>query len=269
MQKPGKINRDFAPKKASNYKYTYLLIGLSAIVMSTIFIFQLGDTLIYDLIAVGASFLAVSAVARLLVFNWRAGGKPLKEDLLLLGGAALWFLAETAWMTYEVFLNENNPIGSFADAFWLIGYLFFAAYLVMQLIPLMRGHPRWKQSLSISLCLFSALLLISELVIKGVFALRDWSLMDKLIASAYIVGDFMLLALVMAIIVYLAGGSLTVPKVWVALSFFLFAVADTAYYYFNILDVYESGNLNNLIFNLAYLALAVGVMKNVQVLKEI
>ncbi len=142
---------------------------LIAVVLSIVFaIFYLVAGSWGELLTVSTDilFVLVSAACAILSFlvlkKWGARGKLGATHLGLFLAIFLWFLGEASWTIFEVVMNTPIPYPSFADVFYLAGYL-----------PLVAGTFRlvwgFKDQINRQRVLISTFLGIIVVGITGVF----------------------------------------------------------------------------------------------------
>lgn len=220
--------------------------------------------LISDLIIIVFSFLAV--VFGLYAFKLHGFNSVQGKALLFLTiGTFFWFLGETTWGIYEIVLGVEKPVASVADIFWIIGYpLFFTGlYYVFKVssVPLNK-----KRFVALSVVLILVTYYLIGLAIPNLID-EKISLVEKVSTAGYVIGDMILLLAVIVIITYLFGGKFA--KSWniILLAIFMSTIADI--YYMNFLDVYETGSLIDILWNLDYILLALGFFYHRETIKNV
>lgn len=83
-----------------------------------------------------------SILAFLVIRKWGFKGKFGIVHLGLFLGILLWFLGDTAWAIYETVLQIEIPYPSFADVFYLVGYIPIAMGMVQFLWTFRSGLKR-------------------------------------------------------------------------------------------------------------------------------
>lgn len=176
--------------------------------------------------------------------------------------------AEWGWFVAEVILgwNMDELYPSFLDALWIASY----GPLVAGLYVTLRGLKRLGIDFGRAV-FYLAMGVIFATVVAGVahfLLLPIWldpeaTGLYKLISLAYPLLDLFLLlpALVLAYACALMGtGAYARPWRFIVVGFVLWTVSDIAYAYLDWIDVYRSGHITDLGWNLGYLFLALGAI---------
>ncbi|RJK95334.1 EAL domain-containing protein [Vallicoccus soli] len=179
---------------------------------------SLAQALLYLVVVAWAMAVAAVGVLR---------NRPARSRIwwALLAGMGLWFLGDSAW-TYLVFVGGREPFPSLADAVFLPGYV----ALALGMYWLVRGRRPGRDRAAL---LDASVVATGVGVLAGVFVLLplavddELALLGKLVASAYPLGDL----LVLAMLVRLAStpGASTPAFRLLAGSFTASLVADAAY----------------------------------------
>lgn len=167
----------------------------------------------------------------------------------------LWFLGETGWGIYEIFLHVEVPYPSLADVFYLAGYL-PAAVGMMQFLWFFR-KPFTPRRL--------AVVFLSGLVIVG----ASWvvlyapltesaDILTKMMDVGYPVLDVLLIVLAIMMAMAFADGSISKAWLWIAVGLLLNAVGDIAFSYGTLMGWYYSGHPMELLYLWGYLSLGLG-----------
>lgn len=251
-------------------KRLYLVLGILLIlflISVLLYTFQpLGEQfyIIGDSTVITFSFLAF--VFGLYTYKFHGFGSVQGKALLFLTlGVFFWFLGETTWGIYEIVLGIKEPIASIADMFWSIGYPLFLIgfYYVWKIASASISKKRLLvlSVLIIAVCSFMIYLTTPILVdIKMSFA-------EKASTAGYVIGDMLILVALMIAVTYLFGGKFAKGWSIILLAMFMMSVADI--YYMNFLEVYETGNLIDLLWNLDYILLAFGFFYHREAIKEV
>jgi len=178
----------------------------------------------------------------------------------LLGlGVALWFIAESIWMYYELIAGIETPFPSIADVFWLAGYipLFYFLYGMLKnflgtsksmYFPLIVGS-------SIGLAMLANILFL-------IYQNADLSTSDGIwtyiVSSAYPVSDMFLIIPAIAAFIQLRKGKLTsTPWAYLVIAHILFIAGDIGFAHFTTM-----GGMDDLLwiwnpfYEVAYLVIA-------------
>ena len=177
-----------------------------------------------------------------------------KALLFITLGVFFWFLGELTWGIYEVVLGIETPVASIADVFWIIGYPFFLAgfYHVWKI----SSTPTDKKKLTLSAIV--TILILSSLTYSAIPALIDveMSFAEKASTAGYVIGDMLVLIALTVSITHLLGSRFAKPWSIIFLATLMATIADI--YYMNFLEIYETGNLIDLLWDLDYMLLAFG-----------
>lgn len=187
-----------------------------------------------------------------------------KALLFITLGVIFWFLGETTWGIYEVVLGIEAPVASVADIFWLIGYPFFliGSYFLCRLALVPLGKKKYVLAvIIIAVCSFMLYLAFPT------FLDIEMSLAEKLSTAGYVVGDMLLLVAMAFAVSYLWGGKFTKPWSVILIAILLSAIADI--YYMNFIDVYETGNMIDLLWDVDYILMTFGFFYHRETAKEI
>jgi len=85
------------------------------------------------------------------------------------------------------------------------------------------------------------------------------SIGEKISTAGYVIGDVVLLDALAITIIYLAGKEFSKMWTMILLGMFIITIADAVYPY--ILDIYRTGNLIDLLWDLGYIVLALGFFR--------
>ena len=176
-----------------------------------------------------------------------------------------WLIAESTWGFYEVILGQEIPYPSVADFFWLFGYIFFYAAMVIQ-YRLFKTTLSQQQKLIITLLSIVFILLVGLLVLKPVIESFDPTLVvESLLNIAYPLADLILLILTFVIIFAVEQGRFSFTWRLFGLGLIFMALGDIIFGYTSTLGIYSPGvDLNaitllvDLLYYAAYLTLGLG-----------
>lgn len=176
----------------------------------------------------------------------------------LLGAACgAWTVAETIWAVYDLVLKVSVPVPSWAD----LGYLSAIPLAVAALVShpaLKEGAARRTRATFDALVLATAVGFVSwSFVLGPLWRHTDLTTLGGVVAVAYPFGDIVMLSLALLVVRGLP------PRNRVGVGFVLggvvaMAVSDSTYTYLTEIKTYASGNLIDVGWIVAYLALAVG-----------
>jgi len=171
-------------------------------------------------------------------------------------GVFAWFLGETAWGVYEIFLHVEVPYPSLADVFYLTGYVPAATGMLWFIWFFRRGLTPRK--------LTAGVLLGSIVVVaSGVFLLyplltESADLLTETLDVAYPSLDVLLLVFAVMMALVFEHGRFASSWLWIALGMFLTAVGDIAFSYGTLTGWYYSGHPTELFYLWGYLSLGLG-----------
>lgn len=168
-------------------------------------------------------------------------------------GVGLWFLGEACWAFYTLFLGVEVPYPSFADAFWLAGYV----PMFMGLFLYIKGFYRVlsKRALYFHALVFLALALLVFAVLMPVSLTGDEGLNVLFADFAYPLFDAVLLFLsLMGSAVFFKG---RIGKSWLFLNAGLisYIIGDVLFSYTTAFGLYYCGHPLELFFHFGYLLL--------------
>jgi len=234
------------------------------LVTSAIVFYLLGPGFLPEkmLVAGAASLPVLFGVFTLVAFNrvyspLDAVSKEKRVWVLLLLGMGLWVFGEFLRVAQEVFLGAQLPYPSIADAFWLLGYPFLIAGLMLKtnyVVP--------KDRLTeLNFAWFIASLLVIGGLSFGapnVFSI-DASNITKTLNLVYAMGDFMLFFSCILIALFFSAEELrfnaqAFARSWVimAMGFALIVIYDVLFAYLRSGNAYASGNPIDLTYVLGY-----------------
>lgn len=208
------------------------------------------------LIATSATAFAFSAI--ILFFSANVYRRTL---LVLFIGLGLWFTAEVSWMYYVQVMKVDVPFPSFADLFYLSGYIFVGIFL-LQIVRRLTGANK-KNALVTSAVAISIVAAIINFfifdIVRESFTVASVSLERIVLLSfsvAYPVLDALLLIPSM-IILYESRTRKTEYFSWImlSLSMLLLGIGDTGFGYAALKNI-ESLSQDyvwDIIFNFSYI----------------
>jgi len=169
-------------------------------------------------------------------------------------GTGLWVLAEATWAIYYFVLNIQVPYPSLADIFYVGGYLPIIVGLGAYLGTFRVAMSRRRLGLAI-VVIGIATTLAMGLVLPVEFA-KNLSLVNLVTDMVYPVLDLVLLSLAVLSLAIFVGG--TIARWWIlfGLGATLYVVGDEFFLYQVAGGIYYNGGLDDLIFLVGYLVLA-------------
>jgi hypothetical protein len=207
-----------------------------------------------DLVTLAAAAFAAIACLR----ATRRVDPRLRRFWLLLAAASLaWTFGEGAWAVYDLFLDGAVPTPSYAD----LGYLAAVPFAVAALL----SHPGDRRANRTRAFLDGSILATALLFLSWTYALgpvwqqNDVTTTAGLVSVAYPFGDVVLLFLVVRVLLVLD------PAHRRAIGFVLagllaMSLSDSAYTYLTAVRAYSTGNVIDIGWVAAYLALVAGAM---------
>jgi len=231
-------------------------------------------TTIADLLPVISGLLAV-------VFLWKPFTTLRDWDStklcwsMLLGGIAFSTLGEIAFGVMEALLGLEMGDYSIADFFWISGYsMLLVGMLIMYQSYRRSGFVQGKKSFYLSLlgifCIIATA--VAVFLIIPINSDNEVTGLGKLVLSSYPFIDLLLIptALVIAYITNLFGGG-TVSRPWrlISIGVLLWSISDISYSYMEWIDIYSSGNIIDLGWNLSYLLIGAGAFQQHRLLASV
>jgi hypothetical protein len=199
------------------------------------------------IVLAGASAVGFIFVAR--QFKW-LNTRQGQIFVLLVVGFAIWTIAESVWMGFE--LAGLNPYPSIADVFYIAGYvpLALALFLNIQTIKM-----KFKRNIFVLWIALSVAVLVVILWIEVIPFLLEGLDLGTFIAIVYPLADCIIISLALVILLKFRAGEIAKPWGLIILGFFLEAIGDIIFSY---IDWYETSwpayNLYDLFFALGYIA---------------
>jgi hypothetical protein len=168
----------------------------------------------------------------------------------------LWFAGELTWLIYEVILRVEVPYPSFADVFYLAGY-------IPALVSILAFMMIFRKLVTFTKKILSALVGLLIIGTAGVLLLHPLSISPspafvKAFDLAYPLLDAVLMALVMMRLIAFFGTSLGRPWVWIFGGLLSYSFADIMFSWGTLTNWYYSGHPIELLWLYGYLALALG-----------
>jgi hypothetical protein len=199
---------------------------------------------------------ALAAILAFLAGSRFDRGVPQQRAWLLLGvGMALWTVAESLWMYFEVGLDVEVPYPSFADVIFAIGY-------IPLVLGLLIGYRGFGVRLPMPRRLIVALAYAVLLAALAYWFLRPMFFgpeaagpVESFIDSYYLVGDLTLAFMATLSLIVVWNGLIGRPWVSILIGMLLFAVSDSAFSYTAWEGSYAvGGNWQSAVIDVAYFA---------------
>lgn len=214
-------------------------------------------------LALGVTLLSLAIGLRL-----EHGGRQRSLWLQLTIGWALWAIAEL-WWAIAAALEQEVPYPSWADLFWLAGYV----PLLMALRERIRSLPAQMEIFKrvgmwvfdLTMTLGTLVLVLIPLILSSESLILPATVLDLL----YPLLNLALLILVARLFVTYQQGRYGRVWAWLAVGFFVSAVADLGFSYANLTDAYYPDQQINLIstlgadvpYNLSYAFMLIGLLQ--------
>jgi hypothetical protein len=254
----------------------YVLIMAISISNSVITFSGLDLRLLYDnvVIDVGALLAVGAAIAVLFMQKIKSIIDNNRAFVFIAVGIILWATAELTWTYYQLGLRIENPFPSIADAFWVIGYIFFIPalysisfnFIKSKIRPVTSGlHTKRKEIVAISAGAAVAtgiIYIILSAIFSGQnpFTLTGKGLTGFIISATYPILDVIMLVPAASILWSLKRVDPSYTH-WVLICAFVIfnAIADVGFAYAEIINV-EAANTQTWVwdtfYNAGYLCLA-------------
>ena len=180
--------------------------------------------------------------------------------LLILYSLACWLTAEFLYGYYDGFLRID-AYPSFADCFYLIGYIFFILYLGL-LNKLYKIELGIIISALVTLSLFVIYILYISIFIFEIYTVSNDVIGLMLLFSYPVLDVFIILV---AIAYYLRGRSISINKghnYWILIALFgvLFLIADFLFGSNDLLNIIDTTGFFDLLYNAGYIVLGICIV---------
>lgn len=249
---------------ASRGRRTKVLTAVGALAVSVIFALWLvlrvgGSSGVRDFDDIVTAVAALFAALACLFAARRQDGAGRRFWALLGAALASWTLAEVIWAVYDVILRVAVPVPSWADVGYLSAIPLAAAALLSHPGMHAGGRPKARATLD-GLAMGTAVLLLSWTFVLGpLWRHTDLSTAGGIVALAYPFGDLVLIFLVLLSIRSMTPGG-RYGLLWVLAGLSAMAVSDSTYTYLVEVGRYSTGNLVDVGWVVAYLAIGVGAL---------
>lgn len=184
--------------------------------------------------------------------------------MMIFIGVLLDFIAEVLYGGQEVLLgiDMNSLNKSVADIFWIIGYPFTLAGMII----LANGYvktdfPKGKPAIYIGMIalLMVVVIVVVQYLLRSIIIDPDTSLIDKAVYMFYPVADIVVVS-ISVVIFYFTGqfGSNLISSPWrtMAIAWAIMGISDILFSYYSWKDTYSAGSMIDVGWNLGYLLLA-------------
>lgn len=183
-----------------------------------------------------------------------------KIYLFILFSLVCWLTAEFLYAYYDGFL-QIDAYPSFADWFYLIGYIFFILYLYL-LNKSYKIELGFIISALVTFSLFIIYILYVSIFIFEIYTLSNDVIGLILLFSYPILDAFIILV---AIAYYLRGRSISISKkynYWILIASFglLSFIADFIFGFNDLLKIIDTTKFLDLLYNVSYIVLGIGII---------
>jgi hypothetical protein len=204
---------------------------------------------------------ALSGCVACLLAGTRQSGSMRRFWIFLASALGAWTFAEVIWAVYDLVLHVAVPVPSWAD----VGYLGAIPLAVAALLchPGMHVAGSYKTRATLDgLSIGVALLLLSwTFVLGSLWRHTELTTSGGIIALAYPFGDMVIIFFIVLTVRSTATTGRR-PLFWVLVGLFAMAVSDSTYTYLAETGRYSTGNLVDIGWVVAYLAIAVGASRD-------
>ncbi len=256
-------------KKPIHSFWRHIAFALLVISYIIINIFHLGgDNFIFNLNNVlSAPFAVATFILALMV--WRQAIVGMQNRVLWAGltlGWGMWMIAELWWAAASL-IGREVPYPSWADFFWIVGYIpmYMAMGMRIRLLPRFNNLAQkvWLAGISLLTFGFSTIFILVPIVQNN----APDALLINTLNLAYPLADLILLLLVLRIFFTYQAGLYGRTWIWLSAGFVLHSFANLFFSYATTAGLYYPDQQVNLIsalvidvpYNLSYLLWGVGL----------
>lgn len=177
--------------------------------------------------------------------------------------ASLWFIAERIALYYNL-TTGSEPFPSEADAFWLAGYPFLFAFLLLYIKPV---KEMISKKILVLACLIAVVSLIPCMSEKtNIFS--EENNLDTIIGISYPIADAILLVpAILGVSLFFRG---RVNFLWslMCLAILFEMAADIGFFFAEMDDSYYQGHPVDILFIWYYIIFSFGVYSHITIFKE-
>ncbi len=261
-----------------NVRNFWILSGIIVLFNIVAYVFIEGNTLliISDLLPVVCAALSIMGVAS--VINYlKTFDITKKVWLLMLIGLVFNFIAELLYFVFEVIQQRNMDdfFPSYADPFWIIGFVFFFVSIISMIIYYLRsGMPHGKTQIHL-IIIFSTIvlaILVTNFLLLPIARDPETSLAQKAVSLFYPITDISVVCLsliVMYIVNQFSNRLFSMPWILIALGYLFFTASDLIYSYLSWQDDYSAGNFFDIGWNAGYLLIGLAGIYQFNLMKKI
>lgn len=183
-----------------------------------------------------------------------------KTYLFILFSLVCWLTAEFLYAYYDGFLRID-AYPSFADCFYLIGYIFFILYLYL-LNKSYKIELGFIISALVTFSLFVIYILYISIFIFEIYTLSN-DIISLILLFSYPVLDALII--LVAIAYYLRGRTISINKgdnYWILIASFglLSFIADFIFGFNDLLKIIDTTRFLDLLYNVGYIVLGIGII---------
>jgi hypothetical protein len=196
------------------------------------------------------------------VNNFKMGlhGKHGRAWIFFTLAIGTWYVAERMWTLNE--LADIDVWPSYADLFWLVGYVFYFVFGVIYLRP-------FASQISRKNILVSSLVSLSVLIIVLYTTKLQVHTFESVLYAGYPIADsVMLIPTILGIMLFFKG-RIKFSLVLLFFGMLLFVIADYGFLYFDFIGEYYTGHLVDIPYLWAYAILISGVISNLNLWNRI
>lgn len=166
-------------------------------------------------------------------------------------GLFLWFIGEAVWAGYTLILSVELPYPSIADVFWIGGYipLFIGLYLYVKLF----GHALTKRTVAITMFVIFFLTIMVTLALLTPVLGAEEDLATIIMDFTYPILDLTLLSTALLGLIIFWKGKLGKSWLLINAAILMNACADILFSWTTAQNIYYSGHMFDVLFDLAYL----------------
>ncbi|MDD5171741.1 MAG: hypothetical protein PHF60_01770 [Candidatus ainarchaeum sp.] len=249
-------------------EYIYLSAGLalSAMLYGIFHFFSGTDYFgsLVDILTVLVALLATIGLFRAYRSLKKDGSEDAEIFFFFTISELFWLIAEVVWAFYEIILQIEAPLPSFADVFWVAGYLpfIYGLYLAFDYIEFHRKAAIVAVVIYLAASAFTIPLLRDNLM-HG-----EGGILANVTYTGYIMADTIMFALSIPVLV--AFFAKPIGRAWllIGLSTSVVAIADIWFFQLNASGQYTSDHIVNYLYMLDYVWIFIGSILYLEEKKE-
>lgn len=177
-------------------------------------------------------------------------------------GMLFWLIAECIWTLYALVFLIEIPFPSFADAFWLLGYVPLMGALLLQGWRFRDAFALWKRMALILGMSFLTVLILAATIPPLFEGSADT--VAFIVSVSYPFLDALLLSVAIPLFILFRKGSYWRPTLFVLLGIMLQLVADLTFAQSYLSGFYYPGSPVDLVFDYSYLMLTLGFYRGLK-----